>query len=244
MTTVNTKQKVGATSWSDPSLQPSAGGDKSNGKDRFLRLVPGSNVIRVLTEPYQYYQHRYKLDANERGFGHRIPCSAKNGACAVCAKGDKPKRRWYLGVIDRKTQTYKILDVSLAVLSDIQTYSQDSDWGDPIGYDFDIVVNPNGGATGYYKAVAKPAKPLSANDLLLKEQVDIADLERRCTPPEPSKVDERLAALMTEFLNGSAPASNTSAPVSFAKPAPSAPKMAVGDDEGFQDSDDTTAPPF
>jgi len=208
----------GQVPWNDSSL---AGGDRpANGKDRFLKLKPGSNLIRVLTAPYQYYQHKYKFEG-EKGFGHRIYCSAKHGSCVVCAKGDKPKKRWLLGVIDRQSNAYKILDVSWSILSGIQTYASDEDWGEPIQYDFDIVVNPHGGPMNYYKCVAKPKRPLSATDLVVKEMVDLADLERRCTPPEPSKTEERFENLYADFLKGgdSGSTSQVDRPVSFASAA-------------------------
>ena len=214
---MSTQYTTGQVPWSDSSLavgERPAGG----GKDRFLKLKPGSNLIRVLTEPYQYYQHKYKFDG-EKGFGHRIYCSAKHGSCVVCAKGDKPKKRWYLGVIDRQSNAYKILDVSWSILSGIQTYAADADWGEPIQYDFDIVVNPHGGPMHYYKSVAKPKRPLSAADLIVKEQVDLADLERRCTPPEPKKTEERYEILLSEFLKGGGDNSDRTQldkPVSFA----------------------------
>jgi hypothetical protein len=229
-------QKHGEVSWGDSSL----GGESksSGGKDQFLKLVPGSNLIRVLTQPYQYYQHKYKFEG-EKGYGHRISCSAKHGSCPVCAKGDKPKKRWFLGVIDRKTNSYRMLDVSWSVLSDIQTYAQDADWGDPIEYDFDIVVNPHGGPQGYYKAVAKPKRPLSAQDLMTKEKIDLARLERLCTPPEPSKVEERFQSLMQEFVHGgSGEDSQVSKPVSFSSTS------ASNDDEEFPNSDAKVELPF
>jgi len=201
-----TEQKHGGVAWGDRSI---IGDRKDKGKD-FLRLKPGSNLIRVLTLPHQYYQHKYKIEG-EKGFGHRIPCSAKNGFCAVCAKGDKPKKRWYLGVIDRTSNSYKILDINWFVLNDINAYAADDDWGDPTQYDFDIVVNPNAPATSYYKAVAKPKKPLSASDLAIQEgQVDLADLERRCAPADPKKVEERLQSLMDDVVKGGGGSGNTS----------------------------------
>lgn len=188
-------QKRGKVSWKDNALGGGSG-EKQYNPELFLRLSPGSNLIRILTEPFQYFQHKYKFFEGEKGFGHRIACSAPNGSCIVCEQGDKPKKRWFLGVIERKTNTYKILDINWSVLSDINTYANDDDWGDPSEYDFDIVVNPQGGPQHYYKAVAKPKKPLSASDLAIKEKdVNLAELERKCQPPEPAKTTERFLML-------------------------------------------------
>lgn len=193
--------KSGEVSWTDTSFDASK---KSNGKDSFLRLSPGSNVVRLLTLPHQYHQHKHMIDGGKK-YGYRISCSAANGSCPICEKGtDKAKRRWYLGVIDRKTNAYRILDIGYAVFKAIQTLAKDDDWGDPSRYDIDVVVDPNGGSTGYYTVVAKPPKPLSASDLVIKEDNDPESLVRRATPPTPEKVAERLQAIMEE-INSSGP---------------------------------------
>lgn len=191
-------QKHGQVSWKDSS----GGGKSEGGRDMFLRLGPGSNIVRLVTDPFQYYQHKYKIPG-DKGYGHRIACSGANGVCAVCKKGDKPKRRWLIGVIDRKTSTYKILDIGWSVFKGIKTYAEDEDWGDPSRYDIDIVVDPNGGATNYYTVVAKPAKPLSANDLKLRDENGIDELEKRTQSPDPDKVEQRLQKLLEEFAGTS-----------------------------------------
>ncbi len=192
-----TTLKHGEVAWNDTSF--TSGEERQNTKDTFLKLVPGSNILRILSLPFQYYQHKYKFEG-EKNWGHRIMCSGAHGSCPVCAKGDKPKRRWLIGVIDRKTNSYRILDIGWSILKSLQTYTRDEDWGDPSKYDVDIVVDPNGGPQGYYSLVAKPAKPLSANDLLLRDKMDMDELTRRSTPPSPDKVEERFQKLMEEFL--------------------------------------------
>lgn len=234
--------KHGEMGWNDEAL---GGGEKGKGKDQWLRLKNGSNLIRVLTLPHQFYQHRHKLAENEKGFGHRIKCSAKNGFCPVCAKGDKPKKRWLLGVIDRNSNTYKILEVGWSVLSDIKTYAEDDDWGDTSQYDFDIVVNPNAPAIGYYKAVAKPKKPLSAQDLVLKEQMNLEELAKLCAPPDPKAVEARLNTLMQEFLKtgGAQERAQIEKPVSFVTNTKTS--TSDEDEEDFPDSDTKSfAAPF
>lgn len=190
--------KSGEVSWTDPGFES---GKKSAGKD-FLRLDPGSNVIRLLTLPHQYHQHKYMVDGGKK-YGYRINCSKESGACAICDKNDKPKRRWFLGVIDRKTNAYKILDIGYSVFKAIQTLAKDDDWGDPSRYDIDIVVDPNGGSTGYYSVVAKPPKALTASDLVIREDNTPEELARRTTPPTPEKVQERLDSIMQEISQGS-----------------------------------------
>ena len=199
-------QKTGEVSWTETMFDPSS---KKSGKDTFLRLVPGSNVIRLLTLPYQYYQHKHIVDGGKK-YGYRVNCSVTHGSCSLCEQGNKAKRRWFLGVIDRKTNAYKILDIGYSVFKSISTFAKDGDWGDPSQYDFDIVVDPNGGATGYYTVCPKPKKPLSAADLIIREENDPEELSRRTSPPTPDKVREKLAAIANEIASGVAEADTTS----------------------------------
>lgn len=199
------KSSFGEQNWSDVNLGSNNSGEKSS-KDSFLRLNPGSNIIRILTLPYAYYQHKYMPEGGAgRQWGYRIACSdpIHRTDCPVCEKGDKAKRKWFLGVIDRKTGQYKVLDIGYSVFKDLQVYSNDSDWGVPhnpdSGYDVDLVVNPEGGPQGYYKAVPKPRKKLSPADMMILEQIDLEDLKRRSTPPDRAKVQAQFDKILEEI---------------------------------------------
>lgn len=190
----------GEISWNDDF-----GGDKKmvNSKDLFLRLDEGSNEMRIITQPFQYLVHRYKKEGDP-GYGQKVYCSSIHGSCPVCELGDKAKPRWLLGVISRKTGTYKILDVSYAVFQDIRKLARNAQrWGDPTKYDIDIIVDKNGGATGYYSVQPISKEPLSAADQQIKDNVDLDDLKRRVTPPNAEMVQKRLDKL--NGIDGSAP---------------------------------------
>jgi hypothetical protein len=183
----------GEVSWEDDVF---SGGDKqkSNAKDLFLRLDEGSNEMRIITQPFQYLVHKYKKDPNNpKDFGQKVSCSAIHGSCPLCTMGDKAKPRWLLGVISRKTGTYKVLDVSFAVFSQIRKLARNTArWGDPTKYDIDIVVDKNGGATGYYSVQPISKEPLSAADQQIKDNADLDDLKRRVTPLTPDQVLKRM----------------------------------------------------
>ena len=180
--------KIGEQAWQ--SKQGSGDGAQ---KDNFLRLRPGSNVVRILTLPHEYYQHKLVVDGGKR-WGYRIGCSdvENNIDCGVCKRGDKPKRRWFLGVIDRREGTYKVLDISWSVYSSILTYVSDSDWGATDQYDIDIIVNPHGGPQDYYKTAPKPKKPLSEDDLRIKAENPSENLNKRCQPWTAERVQAEL----------------------------------------------------
>lgn len=204
----------GEVSW-DSSFD---GDKKANNKDIWMRLEDGDNEIRLLTLPYQYTVHKYKKEG-EKGFGNKVYCSKVHGSCPLCDAGDKPKARWLFGVIDRRKGAYRILDVSYAVLSDIRKLNKNSQrWGDPLKYDLNIVVDRDGGPTGYYSVQPLPKEPLSAADQKIKDEMDVDDLKRRVTPPTPEQVQKRLDKLngvegsVTTATNGStAPSSKMAA---------------------------------
>ena len=190
--------KYGAQDWKEPVQDPT----KQQGKD-FLRLKPGSNILRLLTLPHLYNQHRWEPEGG-RKYGYRINCSRSEteGNCPLCDTANKAKKRWYVGVIDRDSGTYKILDIGYSVFKSIQTLAK-GQWGSPENYDVDIVVDPQGGATGYYYVSPMPPKPLSAADIALKEDgAAMNDLEARCKPQTPAQVQEKMAKIREEIENG------------------------------------------
>jgi hypothetical protein len=224
----------GEVNWNDDVY----GGDNkknTNNKDLFLRLDEGSNEIRLVTQPYQYLVHKIKKDPNNpKDFGQKVSCSAVHKSCPACDSGDKAKPRWLLGVISRKTGTYKILDISFAVYSQIRKYAKNTArWGDPTKYDIDIVVDKNGGATGYYSVQAISKEPLSAADQVIKDAVDLDDLKRRVTPFTPDQVQKRMNKIL------GLPDDAVTTPVAASTPAKKVTKTAtvnMSDDEELGES--------
>ncbi len=194
--------KYGLTNWDEVEVKQQSG----QRKDLYMRLQDKNNVVRMITKPHEYMVHRYKTNPDDPGFGERIMSSLYHGRDPLVDKGLKPKRRWLVGIIDRRTQSYKILDMSVSVFKSIQELVRDEDWGDPTQYDIDIKVDKNGGPTGYYTVIPKSKKPLSAADLDIKSQVDLDDLKRRCTPPTPEQVEELIKAIDAKSANNKKPA--------------------------------------
>jgi hypothetical protein len=214
----------GEVNWSDEVY---AGGNKKDAnKDLWLKLDEGDNELRLVTQPYQFLIHKYKKDPNDKkDFGQKVYCSAVHGSCPLCTLGDKAKPRWLLGVISRKTNTYKILDISFAVFSQIRKLAKNAKWGDPTKYDINIVVDKNGGPTGYYSVQPLSKEPLSAADQLIKDNVDSDELKRKVTPPTAEMVQKRI-----DKING-----GTATPAPAAQPAKAA-TVDMSDDEELNDS--------
>jgi hypothetical protein len=211
----------GEVSWGED--QPKT--RSSNNKDVFLRLDDGSNKIRIITKPFVYESHKYKK-AGEKGFGQKVGCSkTETTDCVLCGiigedgKPSRPQRRWFIGVIERKTGTAKVLDISYAVKQQIDALSKDPEFGDPSGFDMDLKVNRNGGASGYYMIVPRSPSPLSGADQVLRDNFDVEDLRRRCQPLTPDQVAKRIERIDSGLAWGEKPAAGTQASAAKAPPA-------------------------
>lgn len=224
----------GEVNWNDDVFGGNEGKKNTNSKDLFLRLDEGSNELRIVTQPFQYLVHKYKKEGDP-GFGQKVSCSAIHGSCPVCETGDKAKPRWLLGVISRKTGTYKILDISYAVFSSIRKLAKNTKhFGDPTKYDIDITVDKNGGATGYYAVQGLPKEPLSAADQSIKDSADLDDLKRRVTPFTPDLVQKRMDKINGVAADTAAgPKKAAAAPVAKATKAPA---VSMTDDEEMADA--------
>lgn len=240
-----TTQTFGEVSYSDDF----GGGKKQfkdNNKDLWLRLTDGDNEVRIVTAPYQYVSHKYKKEGDQ-GFGQKVGCTMIHGSCAICdivaampedtamakkAKQDmKAKQRWFYGVIDRKTGTYKVLDVSFAVFSKVRDWARNAKWGDPTKYDVNILVKKNAPPNEYYNVQALPKEPLSAGDQILKDNADLEDLQRRCTPLTIEQQQTRLNKINGVSTEGSAPTGTVKATVvANSSAAKSAPAVDMSDD--------------
>ena len=231
-----TAQVFGEVNWGDPDTQD--GKKFANNKDLFLRLDEGSNEVRLLTQPFQYLVHMFKKEGDTVGFGQKILCSALNGSCPLCALGDEAKPRWLLGVISRKTGTYKILDISRSVLTAIKKYNKNPRFGDPTKYDINIEVDKNGGATGYYSVQGLQKEPLSAADQVIKDGIDFDDLKRRVTPPTPDFVQKKMDKINGVTTSTIVTPATVTGKTAAAVVAPKAaiPTVSMSDDEDLEKS--------
>jgi hypothetical protein len=203
--TNNNNVEFGLVDWSEVKINSGNNKQFKSSADLFLRLEGGNNIIRMITEPHQYWVHKYKTNEKDPGFGFKVISCKGSGDPDPLEERDpkcRAKRRFLVGVIDRKTNAYKILDMSSDIINKIKKFVDDEEYGHPSRYDINLVVDPNGGATGYYTVVPKIPKPLSAADLEIKSNVDLEDLKRRCTPPSRQKMLERIAAIDEKSPNG------------------------------------------
>jgi hypothetical protein len=192
----NNSKKSGKVGWDQPSYNGNNGETKKPNKDLFLKLRDGNNTIRIVTDPFQYYCHKSIKALNEQGFGTKINCSAENGSCPLCDLGSRPSPRYYIGVIDKATTRYQILDISWSVMSDVKAYAQNPIWGALDKFDIVIRKDPNN-PSKYYTVSANPHTPLSpAEQKVRDEGVDLNMLEEKCKPYTAERVEKILASVL------------------------------------------------
>lgn len=167
-------------------------GDKekrTSNKDLFLHLNEGSNTVRIITQAYQYPVHKNIKKDGEPGFGRKVPCSKANGSCPLCDLKYPISPRYYIGVIDRATNAYKVLDVSWNTHQDIKGFAQDKIWGPPVKYDLNIIRDSKS-KTKFYTVRPNPHTPLSPADQKIRDEADLQLLEFKSSPLAPEVVQK------------------------------------------------------
>lgn len=184
----NTK-KIGFVAW-DQVEQPKRNFDSAY--DNILKFEKGENTIRILTRPAAKYVHQgIKFDPNEVGYGSRVDCSADD-SCPACLMGDVAKKKYIFGVIDRKSQSYKLIEISSFLADQIKKFVNNEHYGPVERYDIVITKDPTAPPAGHYSPLPLPPKELSAADLEIRKNIDLDQIKNLCTPPTNAKVQERL----------------------------------------------------
>jgi hypothetical protein len=164
-----------------------------------MNLLEGDNVVRVVTNPYQFVVHWVKDSA---GANKRIRCSIKD--CPLCKQKIKSQYRWYVGVIHRKTKIVKILEIPWQVFQGIQELAKSSDWnvfythewGKVMGYDINIKRGPKG-ANPLYNVIASPKhRDLTEDEAdLVKSFFERTSIEQFTQPSTPEEILEKIGSL-------------------------------------------------
>lgn len=183
--------------------------DGSVGGNDFVNLVQGSNKVRVFTNPYQFVVHWVN---DSSGANRKIKCAIEN--CPLCKQGVKAQYRWYLGIIDRKTQNAGILEISTQVYLGIKNLVSNPDWGDVRRYDVDIKrgapkTNP------LYTVMPSPKTLLTDDEkACISEFLERVDIAKFTQPMTPEEIAEKLGTVIDEaapkYAIGTETVTNTS----------------------------------
>lgn len=170
-------------------------GDTGSNSD-FMNLEEGSNVVRIITNPYQFYVAWCK-DAS--GQNRKIKSAMEN--CPLVERGENVVPRWYVGVIDRKTNSPKIVELSRQAFQSIVNLKKKEKWGDPRKYDIDIERHPKG-SQPLYTVSPEPKEPLTdAEKAMAKAFLEKVDLAKMVEPPTREEVLEKLGVASNEVTS-------------------------------------------
>lgn len=94
----------------------------------YVRLDSNLKTIRAVTPPYIYYSHF--TDGKMK-----ICKMLTTNGCVPCSQG-KPKPRWLVGVMDKSTGKYSILNMPASLYKKVQDIVREH--GDPQSYDIEV----------------------------------------------------------------------------------------------------------
>lgn len=256
------KKQYGLVTWDNLDLgKPKAKKQPRAAAGTFINLQEGRNDLRIVTDPYVYTLHRYKPDG-VKGMGEKVLCSyPAHGSCPLCdvkiEEGENkgkwkypPQQRAYVGVIDRRTNSYKVFDMSSSILRELKGWNENERIGSPKNYDINIEKNPNNPPAQFYRVERYEREPLTEHDVEEKKKADVEYLKRKCTPPTPEEVAqivEKKRNILTRQANGEnrpSPGQQTQ-PAQPAQPAqPVAPPPQTGEaGDQSQEDDEFKFPP-
>lgn len=162
-------------------------GDADLGGNDFMNLEEGSNPVRLLTSPYQFYIHWTK---DQTGANRKVRCALEG--CPLCQQGERATARWYVSVFNRKTDKPAILEIGPQIFKQVLGLAKKDKWGDPRRYDLDIERQPKG-SQPLYIVSPEPKEPLSDDEkALVKEFAARMDLAKMTVAPTPDEVREKV----------------------------------------------------
>ncbi len=193
----------GEVAWNDADLGSGGGGSNS-----FLRLQEGDNTVRVLGNPVQAYVHWLDLP-NGKKQKVNSPISDPELVRRLEEAGFPKKATWFLRVLDRSDQTFKILEVGPQIYRGIKALYENKKWGPVSKYDITIKKGKKG-TNPLYNVSPDPAEPLPSElKAQLAEFTEKVKIENFIKPAEPAKVRE-LLGWSAETTSSSKGASSTS----------------------------------
>jgi hypothetical protein len=161
--------------------------DGDIGGNDFMNLEEGVNQVRIVSQPYQFHIH-WTNDAT--GTKRKIRCAGEN--CPLCLNGEKSSARWYVAVINRKTNRPAVLELGPQIFKQILGLSKKDKWGEPTKYDIDIERQPKG-SQPLYVVSPNPKELLSEQDVAMVNEFKTSiDLKKMVAFPTPDEVREKL----------------------------------------------------
>ena len=213
----------------------SGGGGNDDFLKKFFMMEEGTSVIRVLPSPEGSEQEFYAETAIHRINDKNYHCPRVKGHdCPVCdlyyrlwkvegpmkdeaqdlARQIKPRKRYYMNVVDRRDESVKILSMGMKLFGKILDCFFDEDYGDITnlteGWDFKVVKDTQGQWPNYDKSAPKPKQTSAGSDKQIAEWMDeLHDIHGLVKLPEYDEL-KNLAMEMEGLVTGR-PTGNVSA---------------------------------
>ena len=182
----------GEIDWNEADL-PSP---KGSGKNDYIRLKEGENVVRIMGNPVQTYIHWLTLpDGSQR----KIVSPSSNPALVRRLEdaGFRRQPNWIIKVLDRSDDEFKLLEVGNQIYKGIQTLYNNPKWGKVTGYDVSINRGPKG-QQPLYSVTPNPKESLETS--FKQKFVDFNDRVNidKLISPIPSEEIEKMLGLSSE----------------------------------------------
>ena len=162
-------------------------GDADLGGNDFMNLEEGENPVRLVSQPYQFYIHWTK-DAT--GANRKVRCALQD--CPLCQAGERATARWYVSVINRKSERCSVLEIGPQIFKQILGLAKKEKWGNPRKYDVNIERQPKG-SQPLYIVSPEPKEALSDDEKgMVKEFIARVDLVKMTEAPTPDEIREKV----------------------------------------------------
>ena len=157
------------------------------GGSDYMNLDEGSNVVRIITSPYQFYSH-WAIDS--AGVNRKVRCALDG--CPLCQNGERAVARWVFGVINYKTHKPAIIEIGPQIFKQIHALSKNIKWGDPRRYSIDIIRQPKG-SQPLYCVTPEPKEAITDEEkAMAKEFMARVDFNTITAAATPEEVRERM----------------------------------------------------
>lgn len=178
----------GEIDWNEADL-PSPKGQ--GGKNDYMRLKEGENVVRIMGNPIQTYIHWVTLpDGTQRKIVS--PSSSPSLVKRLEEAGFRRQPNWIIKVLDRTDDEFRLLEIGNQIYKGIQTLFNNPKWGKVTGYDISINRGPKG-QQPLYSVTPNPKEALEGT--FKQKFVDFSDrinLDKMTTPMPSEEISRML----------------------------------------------------
>lgn len=166
-------------------------GSGGGGKTDFMRLSQGTNTVRIMGNPYQFYTNWVVLpDGSKKKYNS--PIGDPELLEMLEEKDFKRKARWFVKVLDRADDKFKLLEIGPQIYNAVKAIFNNPKWGKVTEYDIDI-IRAKPGTNPLYSVQPNPKEKLSSDfkDAFI-EFNDSVNLEALTKPADPEEVRREL----------------------------------------------------